>query len=430
MTDGIRLLIVSPPKGEIALAAEMARAEGAEVTMIATPADGVASLRARDAGLVMIDVGLDVGAFLASLAAERIRVPVLGCGIDAPAERAVAAIRAGARDYVPLPPDRALIAAALTLAATRPLPELVGDDPRLARAVAFGRAMAPAAIPVLIQGEPGTGKETLARLVHAASGRSGPFLTVECAGASAEVVESELWGHAAGHFPGAGARTGRIEQAAGGTLFVRDVERLPPTLQARLAAGTGDARLVASTAADIDARVGEGSFRADLRNLLAAARLCLPPLRERAGDLPALARHLAVRLCERHGREDRPFSAPALSLMTMHGWPGNVRELEDVVHRALLLARGGQVEPDALVLADGTALADAVAPPAAETGTVIGSLVGRTVDEVERELILSTLERCRGNRTSASGILGISVRTMRNKLKAFIEAGIPVMPAA
>lgn len=428
----VRLLLVGPVGGEIAGAAKIARAQGAQVAMADTPADAVAQLRSDCAGLVMIDVELDVPGFMAQLAQERIRVPVLACGIDASAERAVAAIRAGARDYVPLPPDRDLIAAALACAATRPAVTLIGQDPATVRALAFGRAMAASRVPVLIVGEPGTGKETVARAVHESSGRTGRFLCVECAGVAAEMVESELFGHEAGAFPGAeGRRAGTIEQAASGTLFVRDIECLSGPSQARLVsalAAAGDVRLIAATAADLAARVATGLFRADLLARLATAEVRLPPLRNRGDDIARLARHAAERLALLHDRALRPFSEAALALLSRYSWPGNIRELEDVVHRALVLSQGTAITPDDVVLADGSR----IDPPVADSPdgeAAVAGLVGRTVEDVERALILRTLERCRGNRTSASGILGISVRTMRNKLKTFVEAGIAVAPA-
>jgi len=432
VSERVILLLIGAPGGELRTAAAMARDHGAEVAMADDPVGGLNWLRDHAVGLVMIDVMANVAAFMDGLRAERIRVPVVACGIDAPADRAVAAIRAGATDYVPLPPDRALIAAALACAAVRPAPVLVGADEGLTRALRFGLAMAASRVPVLIVGEPGTGKETAARAIHAASGRAGGFLAVECCGVGAEIVDSELFGHEAGAFAGAAARrAGKVEQAAGGTLFLRDIDCLSAGAQARLVAmlrDAGDVRLIAATAADLPARVAAGTFRADLLARLATAELRLPPLRERIADLPVLAGHLAERLARQHDRPGRTFADAALALLARHGWPGNIRELEDVVHRALVLAQGPEITPDDIVLADGSRIAPAA--PVANGEAAVGLLVGRTVEEVERALILRTLERCRGNRTSASGILGISVRTMRNKLKAFVEAGIAVVPAA
>jgi two-component system response regulator HydG len=438
----IRLLLVGVPGSEFRLAASMARDAGAEVTMADTVPDALAALRSSHAGLVMIDVELDVPALMAQLRAERFAVPVLACGIDAPATKAVAAIRAGARDYVPLPPQADLIVAAITSVMPQPAVAVIGEDPALRRAAGFGLAMAHSRAPVLISGERGTGKEVMARAIHAASGRAGRFLAVECSGVAADIVEAELFGHEAGAFAGAVARRlGRIEEAAEGTLFLRDVDCLSPAIQAKLIAALGEgavrrlgaadaqpisARLIASTHRDLDELVAAGSFRADLLARLALVRVALPPLRDRIADVPLLVGHFTTRLAAANGLSPLPFSDAALALLAGYGWPGNVRELQDVVHRAMLLAHGSSIGPDAIVLTDGSR----IDPAAADTsGPVVGSLVGRTVEEVERELILQTLQRHHGNRTSASGVLGISVRTMRNKLKTFIEAGIPVAPA-
>ena len=442
VADTIRLLLVGAPGTEFRLAASMARDTGAEVAMADTVADALVLLRASPAGLVMVDVELDVADLLAQLRAERFAVPVLACGIDAPAARAVAAIRAGALDYVPLPPQADLIAAAITSVVPQPAVKMVGEDPALLRAAGFGLAMAHSRAPVLVTGERGAGKEVLARAIHASSGRAGPFLAVECSGVAPEIVAAELFGHEAGAFPGAVARRlGRLEKAARGTLFLHNVDCLSPATQAELVAALRDgavrrlgggeplplgARLIASTRRDLEALVADGGFRADLLARLALVRVAVPPLRERLGDLPLLVRHFSERLALANGLSPRPFTADALASLGGYGWPGNVRELEDVVHRAMLLAQGSAIGPDAIVLTDGSRLPATAADSA---GRTVEALVGRTVEEVERELILQTLERCHGNRTSASGILGISVRTMRNKLKTFIEAGIPVAPA-
>ncbi|HEX8484360.1 sigma-54-dependent transcriptional regulator [Sphingomonas sp.] len=430
--EGIRLLLVGAAADELRAAARMARATGAEVAMAETPAEALAILRRTSVGLVMIDVHADVARFIAQLGLERFPVPVLACGIHASAERAVAAIRAGARDYVPLPPEPDLIAAVLAHAAAAPARELVAEDPATLSAMDYARAIAPGRMPVLLLGEAGVGKAILAAAIHAASGCMGHFVTVECAGVSPEIIESELFGHAAGAFAGvAAARVGKCEQAAGGTLFVRDIDRMPAGAQARLAAmldQRSELRLIASSSRDLTERMREGGFRSDLLSRLAAVRITLPPLRERGGDVALLAEHLAERVARTHGLNARKFDGTALALLGAHVWPGNIRELEDVIHRAMVIARGPAITPEDLVLVDGTRLAAraAVATPGEAR---VDALVGRALEDVERALILKTLERCRGNRTSASGILGISVRTMRNKLKTFVEAGIAVAPA-
>jgi len=442
MTRPIRMLLVGTPAGEFRQAAGLAQGVGAEVAMADTPADALARLREAGADLVMIDVDTDVPGFLGQLRAERFAVPVLACGIHAPAERAVAAIRAGARDYVPLPPERELIAAAIASVIEHRAPALIGAHPAFARASALALAVAPSGAAVLLHGERGTGKLAMARGIHEASGRPDPMLVVDCAGVSPEILESELFGHEAGAFAGAVARRlGALEKAGEGTILLREIAALPASLQARLLGLLKDqvftrvggnerlpfaARLLATTAAELEERVENGQFRADLLARIGLVRVELPTLRARGDDIALLAGHFAARGAE--GLAPRPLADETLVLLRRYGWPGNIGELEAAIHRAVLIARGPRILPEDVILGDGSCIADLESAGDPQRIEIDG-LVGRTVEEVERELILQTLERCHGNRTSASHILGISVRTMRNKLRTFIEAGIAVSPA-
>jgi DNA-binding NtrC family response regulator len=444
-TNTIGLLLVGAAGSEFRLAAVMAADAGAEVVAVDTIAAAMMVMRSGGADLAMIDVEADVANFITTLRRERMALPVYACGVDAPAWQAVAAIRAGARDYLPLPPDRELIAAAI-VSVGRNNAALVGEDPALGRAVTLGLALAPARTPFMITGEPGSGRELLARTIHAASGRPGRFVCIDCLGTAADMIDSELFGHAAGTFPGAVAdRRGRFEAAQDGTLFIDEVTFLPAGTQSRLAqflvdqarqgrsGGRRPARVIASTAGDIEARVGDGQFRAALLAQLGLVRLAVPPLRDRGGDVARLARHFGNRFAIENDLPVRPFADDAMALLCGHDWPGNVAELEDVVHRAVLISTDKRIAASAIMLADGGKLGrrgkESGAPRAAiaAPGRVDG-LVGSTVVDVERALILETLKACSGNRTSASTILGISVRTMRNKLKTFIEAGLPVFP--
>ncbi|WP_010214881.1 sigma-54-dependent transcriptional regulator [Sphingomonas sp. PAMC 26621] len=427
----VRMLLVGPADGAFHVAAGMARDAGAEVATATTVAAALDCLRQQGAALVMIDVAADVCGFLADLAAERFAVPVIACGIDASAARAVAAIRAGARDYVPLPPDRDLIAAAIREIAALPAGPLIGDHPSFTRALDFARAMGPSHAPILLTGERGTGKERVAQAIHQAGRGMGSFVTIECAGVAPDILEYELFGHDGTAFPSARAgRRGAMTTARGGTVFLRDIDVLPAPLQTRLLGGLEDPgapRLIASARRALDPLVEAGRFRADLLARFALATIVLPPLRARGGDLALLARSFATASAAAEGRTAPTLSDDTCRLLCGYGWPGNVAELQEVMHRAVLLGAGPEITPPALVLADGSSLAATAG--SANGPAEMDALVGRTVEDVERDLILLTLERCRGNRTSASQILGISVRTMRNKLRAFVEAGIPVTPA-
>lgn len=439
MPGAVRILLVGVEHGELSIAANLAREAGADVVTAAGTDAALDMLRRRDADMMMIDVGMDIAGMMRALRAERFVLPVFGCGVDAPAERAVAAIRAGARDYLPLPAERELIVAAIASISGRDASLFIGDHPAIRRAQAFATAIAAGDAPLLIVGEPGAGKEALAREIHRQSARRAPLLVIECAGVPAEVLESEMFGHEAGAFPGAAARRiGRIEGAAGGTVVLREIGALAPVTQARLmrllaerrfARIGGDqpvpveARLIATTSINLHHEVTADRFRADLLLALRRALIDLPPLRERGDDRVALARHFA-RTAAPGGAE---LDDGALEAIAAYRWPGNVRELKDSIERAALLTGGRAIGADDLTGADGAPLA--TPRPTQGEPIRLDWLVGHTVEDVERELILRTLERCQGNRTSASHILGISVRTMRNKLRSFIEAGIPVSPA-
>nr|WP_277923668.1 sigma 54-interacting transcriptional regulator [Sphingomonas sp. TREG-RG-20F-R18-01] len=425
------MLLVGPPDGAFHVAAGMARDAGAEVATAGTVGAALACLREQGAALVMIDVAADVCGFLADLAAERFAVPVIACGIDASAARAVAAIRAGARDYVPLPPDRDLIAAAIREIAALPAGPLIGEHPAFTRAPEFARAMGASHAPILLTGERGTGKERVAQAIHQGGRGAGSFVTIECAGVAPDILEYELFGHDGTAFPEARAqRRGAMTTARGGMVFLRDIEVLPAPLQTRLLTvldDPGAPRLIASARRALDPLVDAGRFRSDLLARFALATIVLPPLRARGTDIVHLARNFATSFAATEGRVAPRLTDETCRLLAGYDWPGNVAELQEVMHRAVLLSAGPDIAPNMLVLADGACIA---ATCSLSTGPAeMDALVGRTVEDVERDLILLTLERCRGNRTSASQILGISVRTMRNKLKAFVEAGIAVTPA-
>lgn len=420
---------------------------GVDIRWAETSSDALATLRESGADMAMIEIRADVRSFIAGLRRERLAVPVFARGFDAPAELAVAAIRAGAKDYFALPSERELVAAAIVAVASDNR-IIGGTGSGFERAINLGLTLATSQVPILISGEGGCGKQLLARAIHGASGRTGPFVVVDCADMDADEISAALFGNpmpANGDpMPANGDASGGSAAAAEhGTLFIRQVSTLPLACQSRLAQlltarnsrspGTG-LRVIASTSVDLRARIGDGRFRANLLAGLGLIQIALPPLRERRTDIAALAAHFVVRFAELEGVPVPALEPAAVALLENHDWADNVRGLENVVHRAVLLSRGGTIGPSAIVLADGSALGGPAptvsalggpAPTVSAASEQYRSLVGSTVEDVERALILETLRHCRGNRTSASSILGISVRTMRNKLKIF-EAGARV----
>ena len=446
----MRLLIVGTLNGQIGAASQIAMSRGATVDHCENIDDAMIALRSgQGAELVMIDVGLDIRSLIERLAQERITVPVVGCGVSGDTDAAVRAINAGAREYVPLPPEADLIAAVIE-AVTQENSSLIFKDPSMHRVVNLAEQVAPSEASVLITGESGTGKELFARFIHEKSRRAKQkFISVNCAAIPENLLESELFGHEKGAFTGAVARrVGKFEEANGGTLLLDEISEMDIRLQAKLLRAIQereidrvggsqpvkvDIRILATSNRDLENEVRQGRFREDLMFRLNVINLTLPPLRDRPEDISLLSLHFIDKYSEANGIQVRPMSAAAMSVVRGHAWRGNVRELENTIHRAVLLARGDEIKPEALVLNALTAEpvgagefgAGAQGNHAAGTNSVEG-LVGRTVADVERDLIIDTLYHCIGNRTHAANILGISIRTLRNKLKLYTEDGISV----
>jgi DNA-binding NtrC family response regulator len=331
--------------------------------------------------------------------------------------------------------------------------QLVHEDEAMSAVLALADQIAPSEASILVTGESGTGKEVMARYIHRKSARADkPFISVNCAAIPENLLESELFGHEKGAFTGAIARRiGKFEEASGGTLLLDEISEMDARLQAKLlraiqereidrVGGTKpvkvDIRIIATSNRDLGEAVKHGTFREDLLYRLNVVNLRLPALRERPRDIRALSNHFARKYAEANGAPYRALASQTERLLLAHPWKGNVRELENTIHRAVLLAQGPEIAPEAIRLPDGTQVAsgqtiavsqnvsvqNAVSSAAAATR----GLVGRTVSDVERDLILDTLDHCLGNRTHAANILGISIRTLRNKLKEYSGSGLSI----
>jgi DNA-binding NtrC family response regulator len=320
----------------------------------------------------------------------------------------------------------------------------------MAQLLRLADQIAPSDASILVTGESGTGKEVVARYIHRKSRRAGgPFISVNCAAIPENLLESELFGHEKGAFTGAAARRiGNFEEANGGTLLLDEVTEMHPRLQAKLlraiqervidrVGGTQpikvDIRLIATSNRDIEEAVRKGEFRDDLHFRLNVVGVRIPALRERPRDVEILAEHFAKKYAEQNGQEFLGMTDAARQVLQRHHWRGNVRELENTIHRAVLLS-SGVIDLDAIMLTGGAPanLAATAAGPRPSASTqapqdnngAVSTLVGRTVADVERDLIIETLQHCLGNRTHAAGILGISIRTLRNKLQQYRQEGI------
>ena len=459
----MRLLVVGRLSGQLASAVKMAMAHGAKVSHVERADQATEQLRrGQGADLLMVDYQLDIAALIAANEAERITVPVVAFGVDADAREAAAAIKAGAKEFIPLPPDAEMIAAVLAAVADDEKP-MISADPAMKAVLQLADQVARSEASILITGESGVGKEVMARYMHDHSRRSEkPFISVNCAAIPDNLLESELFGHEKGAFTGAVARRiGKFEEADGGTLLLDEISEMDARLQAKLLRAIQERvidrvggskpvpvniRIIATSNRDLAKAVAEGTFREDLLYRLNVVNLRLPALRERPGDIGVLADHFIKKYAAANGVPERPMSARARQAISAHRWPGNVRELENAMHRAVLLATGPEIDVDAIRLPDGQPLtaegggmmgAAAVGNPygggvaaraAQAADAVTRSFVGQTVAAMEKTLILDTLTHCLGNRTHAANILGISIRTLRNKLNEYAEEGT-VIPA-
>jgi len=333
------------------------------------------------------------------------------------------------------------------------------------RILAMAEQIAPSEASVLITGESGTGKEVIARFIHRKSARaSKPFIAVNCAAIPANLMESELFGHEKGAFTGANARRiGKFEEANGGTLLLDEISEMDVGLQSKLLRAIQEReidrvggskpikvniRILATSNRDLEAEARRGTFREDLYFRLNVISLHMPRLADRTDDIPPLSGYFVEKYSKANGMPSRKLTATAIDKLKSHPWPGNVRELENIIHRAVLMAQGNAIDEAAILLPIRKDVTTIVAAPAASapisplampevpnlqdahtpmaTASAAPSgkrsdLVGRTVEEVEKELIIDTLDYCLGNRTQAAQVLGISIRTLRNKLKQYNE---------
>ena len=458
----MRLMIVGQLEGYISAAGKIALQRGAKVIHCEDIDQALGALRnGKGADLAMVDIKQPIGRFVKTLNEERIHMPVVACGIGTDAQEAVKAIQDGAKEYVPLPPDADLIAAVIE-AVTEESNNMIAGDPVMKKVVMLADKIAPSEATVLITGESGTGKEVMSSYIHRKSKRKDEsFIALNCAAIPENLLESELFGHEKGSFTGATARRlGKFEEAHKGTLFLDEISEMHHSLQAKLLRAIQekeitrignnspvkvDVRLIATSNRNLEESVAKGEFREDLYFRLNVVNIDLPPLRDRPGDIMQLAQLFADKYAEQNGVEKKKIAADTIEKLKAAPWKGNIRELENVMHRAVLVSIEDELEADAVqVTGASTNAAAATAAKAAETASAdnattapstventgaVETLVGRTISDVERDMILNTLDHCLGNRTHAANILGISIRTLRNKLNQYKDEGTDV-PAA
>ncbi len=452
-----KILVVEDERGiQIALSGVLKK-EGYEVLLASSAEEALAILDQEPVDLVLTDLSLGKGPsgmdVLVASKQKRPEAPVIMITAHGNEKIAVEAMKNGAEDYVPKPFDNDQLRLVLRRALERTRLErehrllldriqreygfgsIVGSGPEMERVFEMIKKVAETDLTVLVRGESGTGKELVAQALHYRSARRDrPFIAVNCAAISRELVESELFGHEKGAFTGADARrVGKFEAAAGGTIFLDEIGDMPletqakvlRVLQERLLERVGgnqpiplDVRVVAATHRDLETEVEAGRFREDLYYRLRVVTIELPPLRERRHDLPALVDRFLDLIAERLKRPKKALSEAALNKLHEHNWPGNIRELRNVIEQAAVLASGPAIAAEDIELGRKRGK-DKKATP--ETNLPFSEAKKQAVDEFERAYLVKALEAHDGNISRTAEAIGMVRQSLQQKLR---ELGI------
>ncbi|MEM6532837.1 MAG: sigma-54 dependent transcriptional regulator [Myxococcota bacterium] len=420
--------------------------EGHQVTITDSGEEALELVRNGSVDLILADImmpkmnGIDLLRAVKAIAPATEMMMMTAFGT---VENAVECMREGAYDFISKPLKRAIVVRSVQRALERKLllsenqrlretltetggQDIVGQSPAMRSCLALVSQAAPSEATILLIGESGTGKELIARKIHELSGRTGPYVAVNCAALPENLLESELFGHERGAFTGATERKhGRFERAGGGTLLLDEIGETSAALQVRLlrvlqegeiervggsATVPVNVRVLAATNRDLEELVANDQFREDLFYRLNVIQVKVPPLRQRHGDVPLLAQHFVQHFAAKNRKGVKGFSEAALKCLDAYEWPGNVRELENTIERAVVLTRsdviGANDLPDAIRGAERKR----------EPTDAISIPFGTPLEEVERRLIHETLERVGGDKKTAANILGIATRTIYRKL--------------
>jgi DNA-binding NtrC family response regulator len=447
----LNILIVEDEASQREMLRDFLLHEGYQVAAAAGGAEGMALLRTQAFDLLLIDFrmpGMNGLEFLQEAKRLDPEVDAVMMTAYGTIDAAVAAMKAGARDYLTKPIDlEELLLLIRRIGEHRTLVRenellrqelqarqvtaeaIIYQSPKMAELINLAARIAPSQATVLLQGETGTGKELFARLIHQLSPRAErPLIAVNCAAIPETLLESELFGHERGAFTGAvQRRLGRVEQAHGGTLFLDEISEIPLTIQVKLlrflqerefqrVGGErtlkADVRIISATHQDLAAMARQGSFREDLLYRLNVVTLRIPPLRERREDIPLLIDHFIRRFARENRKPIETISREARDLLIKYDYPGNVRELENIMERAVVISRGTIISREDLPFKEdraATAGAAALQPESLQ----------EAVENLERQMIQEALEKAGFNQTQAAGLLGVSERMLRYKLKKY-----------
>lgn len=443
------LVVDDEPAMRLAIEEALTR-KGYEVLLAEDGRDGLRKLKDNDFGMVVSDMNMPrMGGMelLKEIKKAAPQVPVLLITAYGTIQKAVEAVKEGAVDFILKPftlealeetVEKAFRMSEASIGFEAKGKAMLAKGPRMQKLVSMAMVAAASDATVLISGESGTGKELLARFIHETSPRKDmPFVAVNCASIPDSLLESELFGHEKGAFTGAlSSRQGKFELADKGTILLDEISEMDFKLQAKLLrviqekeverlGGKGpiplDIRILATTNRDMKKEVKEGRFREDLYYRLNIFPLTLPPLRERGEDIRHLAEHFIKKFNAKYMRRVEDASTEAMEHIMNHEWRGNIREMENTLERAVLLCQGRTIEKEHLMTCheSGEVREQWSHEPVPDRNSDSGSANLMTLWEMEKGLITKTLDEVEGNRTHAARILGISVRTLRNKLKEY-----------
>lgn len=397
----MKVLIIGKLHTGISEAANLAILRGARIIYAETEDDGLNLIRSGNGiDTVLIDVELNIKNFIDSINLERINIPVIACGFSQDPVNPVKSIKAGAKDYILLPPDEKLIAVIFESITSQKKP-IFSKSPSMQSIIDIADKVAPSNANILITGKSGTGKEVLAHYIHSNSNRSSKaFIRVNCAAIPEQLLESELFGHEKGAFTGAIARRiGRFEESSGGTLMLDEISEMDIKLQAKLLraiqeqeitrVGGNDVikvnlRVIATSNRNLEEEILRGTFREDLYFRLNVIQVELPPLKDRKEDIFDLAMFFIRKYSESNFIELKPLSNDAVIKLLEHNWPGNIRELENTIHRAILLSGSKEIIPENIILSSNFTSKGSIVTEMMNTANVLSTSISSLKGKIEK----------------------------------------------
>lgn len=405
---------------QLSKACQIVSQTGAKVFTCVDSESALHALRnGKSCDLIMIDVEQNIKTFIDNLKSERIYATVVACGIEVNKEKAVDAIKAGAKEYIPMPPDKDLIVSMLEAIVESDEHDVIYKSQKMGEVINLVNQIAPSEASVLISGESGTGKEVISRYIHKKSKRAGAeFISLNCAAIPENLLESELFGHEKGAFTGAiERRIGKFEEANNGTILLDEISEMDLKLQSKLLRAIQEReivrvggnkpislniRILATTNRDLLDEVKKGNFREDLFFRLNVINLTMPSLRDRKDDIQILSNFFIKKYSELNGLDEKKLSSSALFKLQQYNWPGNVRELENTIHRAVLLASNSEINEESIFLTMQKSDNDNASQ--------------NTLEEIEKKAVMGAYEKCFGDEVKAAAVLGISLRALKTKL--------------